>query len=195
MSDDPRDPSLEHVFSAHRDAVLGSLYGALPGVIVSYDAATRRASVQPTIQSGEEDETGARVVQTLPILNDVPVIMPGTSALRIKFPINVGDGVLLVFVGVSMDTWKSSSGIVDPADDTRHNYTDCVAIPGLASFKDASEASAIIEFTAGNTVQIGGNNPLVTKSDFDSHVHTSAASGSPTTIPTLAASGTATLRG
>lgn len=194
MSDVPRDPSLETVFAAHRNGVLQSMLGCLPGVIVSYDAATGSASVQPSIMEASIGEGDTRVAAPMPVINDVPVWAFGTAQVRIKLPLTAGDPVLIVWAGRSLQTWKQTSGgTVDPGDDAAFDYNECFCFPGRPSLSSYSQSSAQIEFTA-NTVQIGGSNPLVTKSDFDAHLHTSVSGGGPTSIPTVLATGTAVLR-
>lgn len=179
MSDDPRDPSLEGIFGAHRNAVMRAMFGCLPGVIVSYDSNTGSASVQPSIQEGEYDEEEELIVKNLPIINDVPVWAFGTSQVRIKLPLAAGDPVLIVWAGRSLQVWKqTSNGPIDPGDYGAFDYNDCFCFPGRPNFKDISDHPAQIEFTA-NTVNIGGTDPLVTKTDFLNHTHATAATGTP----------------
>lgn len=201
MSDAPRDPSLEGVFTAHGDAVLRSMHGCLPGVIVSYDPATGSASVQPSIMEGEIDENEDRVTAVLPIINDVPVWAFGTAQVRIKLPLAAGDPVLIVWAGRSLDVWKQTSGggPVDPGNDSSFDYNDCFCFPGRPSFQNISDHPAQIEFTS-NTVNIGGTNRLVTKADFDAHTHAVATTGTSTAqtgtaAPPAPAVGTPVLRG
>jgi Phage protein Gp138 N-terminal domain len=198
MSDEPRDPALETVLGALADAVRESLFVAMPGTIVSYDSGTRSASVQPSLQRSHINETDTKVPQVLPVLNDVPVMMIGTAALRIKFPLAKGDPVLLVFCGQSLDVWKRRSGVNSDADDRRHDLTDAIAIPGLVPFGDASESSPLIEFT-GSEIHVGGSGSLVTQLQFLNHTHATAATGSPSPpialSPTPALVGTSVIKG
>jgi len=56
----------------------------------------------------------------------------GSGVERIKFPIGVGDTVLLMFCSSSIAAWKAASGrLVDPQDDRHHHISDAVAIAGL----------------------------------------------------------------
>ena len=74
MSDDPRDPALEVVLGALHDAVLESMFGPMPGTVVSYDATKRTISVQPSLQRGRQNtDDGVREQKPLPIMTDVPV--------------------------------------------------------------------------------------------------------------------------
>lgn len=192
MSDEPRDPPLEAVLMSLMDATRESMMGAMPGVVVSYDPATRKAQIQPALQRAHFDESGNRAQEMLPVLNDVPVIMPGTSSIRVKFPINPGDHVLLVFCGQSLDVWKQRGGVVDDSDDRRHDLTDAIAIPGVVNFGAASEADPLIEFT-GAEIHVGGSGALVTQAQFMNHTHLTAGTGSP--VPPTSISPTPTLTG
>ncbi len=170
MSDEPRDPNLETVLATLHDAVLESMYGAMPGVVVSYDATKRMASIQPSLERAYLDEDGNRVSKPQPIINDVPVVMFGTNALRIKLTLVKGDPVLLLWCGQSLAAWKKRGYPTADINDQRHNYNDVVAIPGCVDFAHASEHAAMIEFT-DTVVKIGGDEPLVRKSEFDGHTH------------------------
>ncbi len=201
MSDEPRDPALEVVLDTLHAAVLESMMGCLVGTIVSYDVATRRASVQPSLQRSRLDEDDARIQSPLPIMNDVPVLMWGVGAVRIKFPVNKGDSCLLIQIGMSMDVYKARGGLVADPDDRRHDIRDFIAIPGCFDLSHVNESDTMIEFMADHTVQIGGSNPLVTKAEFDGHTHgpgTFSNSGGSVTGASSGASavtGTAKLRG
>lgn len=192
MSDDPRDPLLENVLSAHADAILDSMFGCLPGTIVSYNASNHTASVQPSLQRGRYLEDGTRTADTLPVINDVTVMWPGTAAARISFPLVAGDPVLILFCGMSLATWKGTTGISDSGDDRRHDYTDAICIPGCANPIQANDGSPQITFT-GVDIQIGGSSPLVTQAQFMNHTHLTAGTGAP--VAPTAISPTPTLTG
>jgi len=121
---------------------------SLPGRIESYDADTRKADVLPLINEKYADGTVLR----LPIITNVPVVMPATNAARITLPIAAGDGVLIVFSQRSLDLWLSEGGITDAGDIRMHSMSDAVAIPGLFSFKDAPSSGTEIELTQTDAV-------------------------------------------
>ncbi len=131
MSDDPRDPSTEHVFAMFRLTLLNSISGSTPAVVTAYDAGKQRVSVQPMIMHAVDDESENRTAETPPPRHDVPVAFIGTARGRITFPIAAGDQCLLVQCGSSIAAWKDKGGVIDPVDDRRHDINDCVALFGL----------------------------------------------------------------
>lgn len=114
------------------------LHVALPGSIEDYDAATQKASVKPLIKVPLADGTS----QSLPVIPDVPVVWPRGGGALLSFPLERGDGVLLVFSERSLDEWLSQGGEVAPEDPRTHHLTDAIALPGLSPFSDASQADA-----------------------------------------------------
>ena len=189
----------------HSSAELENLHVAIPGRVESYDSTKQRATVQPAIKRAHIDEAGNRVVEALPPIPDVPVVFPGGGGYRLTFPIQRGDGVLLVFSEASMDKWLAKGGVVDPVDDRRHDLTDAIAVPGLRSFATpltdvptdgislGVDAGGLELRITGSEIRAGGTERLVTKAEFDTHTH--PAPGGATSAPTAAATGTAFLRG
>jgi hypothetical protein len=161
-----QSPSLSEVL---RNAIAGQtseIRTALPGRVESYDAATHKASVLPLIMDGWVDENGNRKGKPLPIVNNVPVLMPSAQGVRIKLPVKVGDTVLLVFCGSSLDRWLERGGVIDPADDRRHDLNDAVAITGLFDFGHVVDNPVQIEFTDSGQILVGGSQPLVTNAQL-----------------------------
>lgn len=154
MNDD--SPSLEDLLEV---AIAGTLAGvrvALPGRIDSYDALTRRASVQILVQDGDIDETGERITTTIKPLSDVPVMRVGSGVERFKFPVRKGDLCLLVFCSSSIAAWKARGALVDPQDDRHHHEADAIAITGL--FVSGTDTpGATVEITDQEILNLGGS--------------------------------------
>ncbi len=102
---------------------------SLPGMIESYDPDTCTASVKPLVMC--EDEEGN--TEEYGVINEVPVVFPRSKDFMFSFPLQRGDGVLLVFADFSLDAWKSASAgqVVKPQDSRTHHLSDAVAIPGM----------------------------------------------------------------
>jgi hypothetical protein len=145
------------------DSSLDSLYISLPGRVVRYDSATQQVDVQPIPKVRHVDENGTPVVQQLPVVPSVPVVFPGGGGFAVTFPITVGDTVLLVFSGVSIDKWlqSGSDAPVDPETYARHALADAVAIPGLRNFarpRPAPVANAVaIGAETGAQIHVGSS--------------------------------------
>ena len=156
MSDDPRDPSTEHVFSAFKLTLLNSISGSTPGIVTKYDGGKQRVSVQPMIMHGVDDESENRITETPPQRHDVPVVFIGTAAGRMTFPIAAGDQCLLISCGLSIAAWKDKGGVIDPVDDRRHDINDCVALFGLYDYAHLpTDAPTDATVLWGGDVRIG----------------------------------------
>ncbi len=127
-------PSLERLLFDFADARLADVWTGQPGRIERYDAAKQRADVQPLVKGRFVAEDGTVTAELLPIVPNVPVVMPGGGGFGATFPVAVGDTVWLAHASSSMDRWQERGGAVDPADDRRHALTDAVAIVGLRDF-------------------------------------------------------------
>lgn len=195
-----RSPQLSDVFNTYIELALEDVHVSMPGRVLSYDKSSRRATVKPLVKRSRtvDDQLVTEALKAIP---DVPVVFPGLGPYGLSWPVNAGDTVLLVFASCSLERWLTGNGAeVDPQNPRRHKLGDAMAIPGLRAFGDPADdpahgnpdADLIIE-SDGNIVA-GGNNRLVTKAEFDTHVHPDPASGL-TGAPTVAAVGTNKLRG
>lgn len=119
-----------------------NIHTALPGIVVSYDHDKNRASVQP---AGLFKTNDGRSI-AYPVIHHVPVVFPmgcGGSA-GVTFPLEGGDGCLLVFSEGQLDDFLINS---DSDDQRRHSLNDAICIPGLYSDSSASGAAS-----SGNVV-------------------------------------------
>ena len=103
------------------------LHVALPGKILSYDADTRTAQIQPLIRNWRRAEDP-------PVLLDVPVFFPG----NFTFTVSAGDECLVIFADSCIDGWFQNSGINVPISARRHDMSDGFALVGFFSKKRAT---------------------------------------------------------
>lgn len=209
----PRTPTLANLLRMVRDRAAAELHVCLPGRVERYDAAAGVVDVKPLLKEDATAEDGSRIVESLPVVPNVPIVFPGAGGFCVTFPVNVGDFVLLVFADRSLDKWIGSGSEVDPVDPRRHALSDAFAIPGArpTAWKNAAAATnhATIGVDGGlrvhlkaSTVELGETpaDAAALASNTESrlaaleaavvgHVHTSAASGSPTTPPTPSVGG------
>lgn len=164
-----RSPTFGEVLRAAMETRLGELHVAMPGKIESYDAATQRAEVKPMLMRRFANVDGEEVVESLPVLSDVPVIFPRSGQYFISFPLEPGDYVMLVFNERNVDNFEASQlgSEVDPQDFRLHNLADAVAFPGYyplaGALKEADAANLVlgkddggiqIHMTPGGTVEV-----------------------------------------
>lgn len=150
---------------AIRNAVLYQLlniHTAFPGMVVSYDFTTKKASIQPMVDKKYTDGT----TQAMPILNNVPVIFPFASGASITFPVNAGDYCLVVCCERSIDNFLSTGAQVPPTDPRKFDLSDGVAIMGLLPFTETSPATNNTDFLigySGSEIRIKPNGDVTIK--------------------------------
>jgi hypothetical protein len=141
---------------------------ALPGIVLSYDAATQTASIQPAVNRWVPDESSPDedLSEPLPALQSVPVMWPKGRNFSVTGTLAAGDPVLLVCIDRDMSGWRTSGAQSDPQDARLHDWSSAVAIPGLvpstSPFSVPSDAAALANVldTLGRSVAaLGGAAP------------------------------------
>ena len=89
------------------DGILRKARTALPGIVTGYDPNLRRARVIPALDMIFTDGTS----MCHPVIVDVPVLWPGTGRWQMTFPLEDGDGVLLVFSARDLSGFKERMGV------------------------------------------------------------------------------------
>ena len=100
----------------------------MPAKITEYDPGTQIAQVQPLIKRTLYRRSSSEL---LPIINDVLVVHSRTDKAMIRFPVNKGDIVTLVFADRSLENWLKGDGTEKDPNDTRsHSLNDAYAFLG-----------------------------------------------------------------
>jgi len=118
--------SLAEVIKSGINARLIDLHTALPGEVQSYNSTLQTVDVKVSI---DRYINGKKV--SYPILQSVPVVFPRTGKYSISFPLESGDGVLLIFNERNLDNWYGVGSGQEPIDGRKFDINDAVAIPGL----------------------------------------------------------------
>lgn len=150
-------------------SLLNVTHTCLPGVILTYDYKTQKATVQPSLrkvyQTGENP-----LVQDMPVLNAVPVIFPRSGSTSLSFPIAKGDRVLVLVSERSLDQWiNSTEEQVTPQDPRQFHLADAVCIPGLYPFSDALPLENNEDFVISH-----GESRITIKKDGEIDIKTSS---------------------
>jgi len=148
-------PTLAETIRAHIDAVLSDTHTTLPGKIVIYNPLTQTADVLPSLMRKYE---GNIVPTPLPILPNVPVIHPKTKLAHIHMPLSTGDDVWVLISERSLDRWKLTGILTDPADRRKHSLSDAVCIPGGSGLPfsfSVSDPTAVEVVNGISTVSVG----------------------------------------
>lgn len=141
------------------------------GVVVRYDAQTRRAAILPSTGFSVTDPVTREVTWVdAAEVQDVPVVMPGTDRNPTHLELRSGDLVLLLTCSHAIDEvlGGGKSGI-RPQSTRQHKLRDSLAIPFTLSQASTSERLAEIAVT-GADVRIGDASlagPLVTTASLD----------------------------
>jgi hypothetical protein len=156
--DDPRDADL--LKDAIRDALV-RLHVAFPAIVVSYDAATRRAALQPVFKA--RSKAGAEL--RAPQLQGVPVAFPGGAGGGLTWALAAGDEVIVIVSERRLARWLERGGEVDPWEGADlgvqlpalHRLDDGIAIPAPLS---NARAAARPSTTDGVTLEAQGAAPV-----------------------------------
>lgn len=135
-------------------AAAQSIHTAVPGIILSYDSAKGQAVVKPYMKFTTK---GGNPID-YPQISGVPVLFQqymGQQA-TVAFPVNPGDGCLLIISEQSLDYWMYGQ---DTGTDLRFDLTNAVAIPGLfapanAVVADACKQDAIVADVSGTRITV-----------------------------------------
>lgn len=140
------DPDLKALLEQVKKDVLTSINCAQVGEIVSFDVDAQTAKVQLKIMRLFVDRTSTPakyVPKVYPLLVDCPVFIPAGGDGRLTFPIQPGDGCLVVFNDRDIDNWFETGTTLPPNSTRLHDLSDGFAIVGFRN-----KATAITDFNA-----------------------------------------------
>ena len=110
-----------------------NLWTAIPGIVLSYNAAQGTVSVQPSIQSLITAPDGTSTYQDVAPLTNIPVVFMGGGAFVATFPIQAGDEALIILADRCIDAWWQSGGVQGQAEPRMHDIHDGFALIGPRS--------------------------------------------------------------
>ena len=113
------------ILQSLRESIASAIHCALPGRVVSFDASTQTADIQPMVRRRGEDG----IVYTMPVLNQVPVFLPAGSG----FTVSPGDACLLIFADCCIDGWYETGEASLPMSGRAHDLSDAFAFVGFRS--------------------------------------------------------------
>lgn len=156
-------PTLTDALDFHAADASAQLRVALPGEILTYDAAKRTATIMVCYNRVYNDGTVKAV--SCPLV-DVPVTTIRGGGLHVAFPIAQGDECWVFFCDINIDAWHKAGGQQTPFDRRRHDIADgfCLVGPNslakpLVTALTASEGGLS---SAGAKVAIDEDTDLIT---------------------------------
>lgn len=188
MSNIDRDVDFSDLTTALRfvlDQDRKKIHTAMPGIVESYDPASRRAQVRPALRMALTDG-GA---QARAALVNVPVSFPAGGGYTMTFPLAAGDNVLLVFSMRGLREWRRTFAAATPGDGNILDGADAVAVAGFGplAITPATVTGAALQTTDGRQSVRVENDRVEVRADG---AVTIAATGA----VTIEAGGTLTLR-
>lgn len=184
---DERVGGLPEAIKASMESVEFGMRVAMPGIVQEWDAQQQTVSVKIAIRE-RLSMGGAESEVEIPLLVDVPVVMPRAGGYSLVFAPAKGDECLVVFADACIDSWWQSGGVQSQAEARRHDLSDGLAILGCWSQQrkpqiptsgvrlQNDEGTAGISIN-GNTVNIFGS-VQINGSSYSSHRHSGVESGS-----------------
>jgi hypothetical protein len=143
-------PTLDEIVTTGIESFARELWTATIGYVVSYDAATRAADVQPAIKREVPGVDGKRVFESFPILPAVPCLFLGGGGWRVTFKPTPSDAGLLIVCTSDIASWLAGDGKeAEPKDAALHHPAHAVFIPGLTPFSASVPAAQEDAFVIG----------------------------------------------
>lgn len=135
---------------------------AIPGIIESFDAVEQVAIIQPAIRERIIDPDGNLSFVELPLLLDVPIVIPHAGSFYLTFPVQQGDECLVIFADMCIDAWWANGGIQNQVEKRRHDLSDAFAILGCWSqpnrLSNYNQSAAQLRNKAGTSyIQLSDN--------------------------------------
>ena len=147
----------ETIQFAMQQTIKKRLKSMTPGIVVSYDATKRRASVMPALKKTYTDDTPS---SDPPVVYDVPVVFNCTGGYEMVQPLKEGDTVVLDYSHRGLDNFKGegnpSFGLVEPDDAEPFSLKDVVAYPfGFSNAEHPDDALVIRRIDGERSVLVG----------------------------------------
>lgn len=140
-------------------SVFAKLFVSRPAKVERYDESLQQVDVRPLFRESYTDSDGNKVSEPPALVQNVPLVWPGSAGGYLSFGLDVGDVVALVYFDRSSDRWKSLGEEVDPVDVRRHHPSDAWAIPGLHAFNaplsGVSRVNSVLSVRAGAQLLLG----------------------------------------
>ena len=137
----------------------------IPCIVQSYNSANNTVECQPAVRERIINEDGTIQYVQLPLLINVPVVLPGSVIFDIKFPLSKNDECLVFFSDLSIDIFWQKGSVQNPVEVRRHDLSDGMAIPCMMSMprrKVTPKASIVVD----------GNGEITFKGKFGSFTGT-----------------------
>jgi hypothetical protein len=194
-----REPSLKTVLDMFENSLMNKINCVAIGKVYDVDYSSQSLSADIVYKRLLEDGT----VKSYPQLIHVPYLVLQGGKTFIGMPVEKGDYCIVLFCDKDFSRWFESGAENVPDSVRRHSLSNGIAIAGInpkaAAFDyDGSELKIFTDKKVnikGSEIKLNGDSKsFVTYAELNTalssfmsalntHIHTSAAAGSPTTPP------------
>lgn len=171
------------MFRSMGDSWKSILRVACPGIIQSFDVETQTVTVQLALREHINKPDLTKEWVNLPLLLDVPIVIPRAGGYCMTMPIKQGDECLVIFADMCIDAWFTYGGIQNQMEKRRHDLSDGFAILGVWSQPNKIEnysadscqlrndkGTAYIELKENN-INLVANAVNINGINFNKHTH------------------------
>ena len=106
---------------------------ACPGIVQDFNSETQTVTVQLALREHINKPDLTKEWVNLPLLLDVPIIIPRAGGYCMTMPIKQGDECLVIFADMCIDAWFTYGGMQNQMEKRRHDLSDGFAILGVWS--------------------------------------------------------------
>lgn len=147
--------SEDEFYRKFKDYIFKSLWVCLPGIIQNFNPNEETVTVKPVLREEIINRDQTKSIVDLPLLLDVPIVIPQSDDVALTLPIRQGTECLIVFGDMCIDAWFSYGGIQNQIEKRRHDLSDGFAIVGIKSqpniIPNYSTDAAELRTISGNT--------------------------------------------
>lgn len=116
-----------------QDKLSNNLRVAIPGIIQAFDPVAQTVTVQPAIREHIMNEDLSTSWVDIPLLVDVPIVLPRAGGYVLTMPIQQGTECLVIFADMAIDGWFSYGGVQNQLEKRRHDLSDGFCLLGTWS--------------------------------------------------------------
>ena len=135
---------------------LTDVHTSLPGKVISYDAATQSAAIQPAVQRAIPSDDGWTHVD-YPVIPAAKVVWLAGGGSSLQLPLTAGDSVWLLFSEACWAQYRRTGQIAPPGDQRRFDLSYPIALPVQLVTALRNVTGPHFEIPDGQALTVGGD--------------------------------------
>lgn len=182
--------SEDELYRRIADNTKSNIRVAMPGIIQAFDENEQTVTVKLAIREKILNKDFTTSWVDIPLLVDVPIVVPRAGNFLLTLPVTEGDECLVIFGDMCIDAWFSNGGIQNQIEKRRHDLSDAFAVLGCWSqpnvVENYSKTSAQLRNKAGtayielkdNQINLVAGSVKINNKEFSTHTHSDPQGGS-----------------